>query len=271
MLPNEHDEDRLLELVELFERESKLIAYDLHDGLAQLIVGAKLQLDSINCENADLDQKTKGCLIQARTHLDEAIHESRLLIGDLRANSIDWNELPIELSRLVNRFRKGPLEILEQVDLESGFGSKLSGSIYRIVQESLQNIEKHSNADFAAVLVGGNKNEIRIMIADNGVGWEKEKRTGEKWGLEGIRFRCQLFSGSVQFISVPAGGPVNTHRPMTFGQEIKKVVEDCFQTEFRQNLGTALTERMGDNGSLVIATVPTRSVGGESVDETFLR
>ena len=46
MLPNEHDEDRLLELVELFERESKLIAYDLHDGLAQLIVGAKLQLDS---------------------------------------------------------------------------------------------------------------------------------------------------------------------------------------------------------------------------------
>ena len=97
--------------------------------------------------------------------------------------------------------------------------------LYRIAQEALRNVAKHSRAQEAWVEIEQDKGEIRLSIVDKGVGFENEaSETGKCLGLISMRERVRLLSGRIKIKSAPGEGTrVDVRVPAGLSQEIKPI------------------------------------------------
>jgi len=79
--------------------------------------------------------------------------------------------------------------------------------LYRVIQEGLQNIAKHSGAKLASITLQGLSNGIRLLIEDKGVGFDPEEvRKKAGIGLSSMRERVQMLNGEISFASKPGQG-----------------------------------------------------------------
>jgi signal transduction histidine kinase/ligand-binding sensor domain-containing protein len=200
------------------ETERKRIAAELHDSLGQrLVVINNLALFSLRGRKqaAELDE-------QART-MEEISTEAALAIEETR--SISYNLRPFQLDRL--GLRKAIQALIRSVskaseirfsseiaDIDGLFPEELRISFYRIVQEALSNIMKHSEATEASVGIERSDGHVVLTIRDNGRGFAPETRGSQTghggFGLTGIAERARLLGGGLKVHSEPGGATVIT-------------------------------------------------------------
>lgn len=190
------------------EEERLRVARDIHDGPAQSL--ANLIIKAEVCEKLmDIDiEKSKSQLQELKRCTRESIKDIRKIIYNLRPMSIDELGLVPALQRYIENFQRDTditvdFVILSQVNLEDSIKSL---SIFRIVQEVLNNIRKHACASFVRIRIDMNRSNISISIVDNGVGFDVEgvkvhdKETGG-FGLINIKERVELLNGSLEIKS----------------------------------------------------------------------
>lgn len=190
------------------EEERKRVARDIHDGPAQSL--ANLIIKAEVCEKLlDVDiEKSKEELRELRKCTRESIKDIRKIIYNLRPMSIDDLGFVPALQRYIERFQSDTnitvdFIILSQVALEDSIKSV---SIFRIIQEVLNNTRKHAHATFVEVRIEMNSNDIAISIMDNGVGFNVEdtklqdKEDGG-FGLVNMRERVELLNGNIEIKS----------------------------------------------------------------------
>jgi len=203
------DEDRILKkLLDLQERERRLVAYDIHDGFVQFVVGAKMILESATRKLKDQQIPEAEGLLQAEQLLAKAIEEGRRVIGDLRPMIID---------------EKGIVEAIYYLIAEAGGGQNpaisfshdvqfdrldplMEGAMFRIVQETLTNASRHSQAEHVTIALTQIDDQVYLEIRDDGIGFDSAKVSKDRFGLDGIRKRGQLFGGSTSIESSPGHG-----------------------------------------------------------------
>jgi PAS domain S-box-containing protein len=192
------------------DHERQMIAYDLHDGVAQQLAGAIMHLQSYAHSRHNNPENAAKAFEDGMAMLRQSHSETRRLISGVRPPVLDESGVVAAIAHLVYdpAFRDGPrIEFRSQI-ISSRLPSVLENAIYRIVQEGLTNIRKHSQSPTARVSLTQWENTLFIRIRDQGVGFDPENVEHRCFGLEGIRERARLLGGKCNIRSKPGRGTV---------------------------------------------------------------
>ncbi len=186
------------------EKERAEIGKELHDNIGQLLTTTKLYLEMLKNKQADADE-----LIDRGTkHINTIISEVRNLSRSLVPTSINDLGLVESLNDLMESFRAlgiFELEFFATNTIEERMDANVKLTIYRILQEQLNNIVRHAEASRVSVEMFQEDNKVYLFIADNGKGFDlKTVKKGQ--GLINIKSRAELQEGSVEILTNPGHG-----------------------------------------------------------------
>ncbi len=190
------------------EAERKKISKDLHDSIGSNLAALKFGLEKQRYR-AGLTGENQDALDKLIHLVQDTITETRRIYSDLRPNMLDDLGILKTIQWFCRRFREiySEIEITTIMDIqEEDIPEKLKIIIYRILQEALNNIVKHSNADTVKIKIKKNETKIEYTINDNGRGFDfaeilhrKKSASEQGIGLLGMKERV-LFSGGDFFI-----------------------------------------------------------------------
>lgn len=194
-------EAQISAVIESQEKERTRFASDLHDGMGQLMAALQLNLQSLKGTVGQPDRR------------DAYFEDAEQLIREMHAEvrNIAFNLMPLvllkegllpavrELARKINKAGKMVVTV-SAFDLPDRFSEVIEVSVYRIIQELLANIIKHSNATEVSVAFTGYDNEVVLTISDNAMGYDLQKfKVSEGNGWRNIHSRLQLIRATIEF------------------------------------------------------------------------
>jgi two-component system sensor histidine kinase UhpB len=189
----------------LQEQERQTLARELHDELAQSLTGIKGVASSIQISSPQSKQAVDTIL----SICDGLFLVVRSMMRRLRPSSLDEFGLAASLQELVNDWRQINLDcqIFLDVRLKQAVqNEQVTIHLYRIVQESLNNISRHAQASQVHInLQATTENSLQLMISDNGVGFDDKNRP-QGFGLLGIRERIESLNGRLHINSQSGHG-----------------------------------------------------------------
>jgi signal transduction histidine kinase len=196
-------------LLQAEERERRRISADLHDEAGQSLLCVRLQLEVLEqLVPASLPELAAG-LAETRLLTEKTIVEVRRLISALRPAVLDHLGLAPALRQLRSRFER-----LHKVEVSLSTGSltnvpqQIASAVYRLVQECLNNVAKHSKATRVMISLNPVDEELRLCVADNGVGFHVGGALARRgsFGMAGMSERVALLGGRFQVDSRPGRG-----------------------------------------------------------------
>ncbi|HEY1338132.1 MAG TPA: sensor histidine kinase, partial [Bryobacteraceae bacterium] len=199
------------------EAERKRIASELHDSLGQSLMVIKNQaLMALRQDPGAAGEYLEGISSTA----SQAIDEVRAIAYALRPYQLDRLGLKRAVESMLQRVADSTgVRVTSKVDpIDDVFPKESEISLFRIVQEGINNIVRHSGATEAAVEIYRDSNTVSITIADNGNGFAFDPgQTG--LGLIGITERARLLGGTSQIVSAPGAGTSITIRIRCAGEK----------------------------------------------------
>jgi PAS domain S-box-containing protein len=183
------------------EDERRRIAESLHNGVGQLLYASKLNLERNTTDNPDNRQLLHELL-------DEAIRETRTISFELMPRILEDFGLETALNELVSRISKSGLELQFHASGLKRFSPVVEIAAYRIIQELINNIIKHSKATVAGLEVVRENDRLHISVKDNGIGFEPGEvaKLHKGIGLTGMLNRVKLLDGKMTIESQPGKG-----------------------------------------------------------------
>ncbi len=198
------DKDNLA-LLSVQEDERRRIAMDLHDTALQNLtyIIHKVELTRMM---VDMDpEKAKEQLVLVNNSIRSVIEEIRSTIYDLRPMAFDDLGFKAACDRLLQKMNSEQKYcIIADIDDIETDSTILLTTIYRIIQESVQNINKHANATIIKIQCHYFHNILHLYIEDNGEGFKPEevlKLDSDHFGLKVIKERVELLGGAFNIIS----------------------------------------------------------------------
>jgi PAS domain S-box-containing protein len=203
------------QLLSAEEKERKRIARELHDGIGQSLTAIKFRVENM------LQQINKGKAKRMAEPLEtiipliqQSIEESRRVQMDLRPSILDDLGILATLSWFCREFQTtySEISIEKRIDInEDEVPDSLKTVIYRISQETLNNVAKHSKADLVHLILRKLGGKIELVIQDNGDGFDLKERfaregSGRGLGLTSMRERTELSGGSFEIESTVGKG-----------------------------------------------------------------
>lgn len=204
------EDDRARRSLQAAEAERTRWARELHDGTLQGL-GA-LQISLATARRTPDPVLRDRVLTQAAEQATEEIAQLRALITDLRPVALDELGIAAALEALVDRTgRMSGLQIRIATDFTAGrtierHVPELETAIYRLVQEALSNAVKHAGAGRIDVTVSDRDDFVRLVVEDDGRGFDVRAPTGGGFGLTGMHERVALEHGTLRVVSRPGEG-----------------------------------------------------------------
>lgn len=188
------------------EKERSRIAKDLHDGVAGMLAAVKMQLSTEEEELKELKGYTKALQL-----LNEATVEVRKTSHNLMPEVLLQHGLDQALRRYCNNISSASLQVHYYfIGEEQRYVGSFELSVYRIVQELLNNIFKHSKATEASVQLSAQETMLSISIEDNGIGFAKQPTQTGGMGLDSLKHRIHALNGNIE-VNAETGGGVNAY------------------------------------------------------------
>ena len=210
-------------LLQLQDEERRRLGRELHDSLAQSVLAVNLNLAQAMRSPTALDEQSRRALTEARRVLQEMSREIRTLSYLLHPPLLD----ELGLVSAVKEYAEGFSErsgIKLELDIQAGFGrlpQEAETALFRIVQESLSNIQRHSGAETAKIELRGDAARVNLEVSDRGRGMEKNtlehgngSRTRLGVGILGMRERMTQLGGSLEIESSSLGTTVRVTIPV---------------------------------------------------------
>ena len=195
------------------EDERKRMARELHDDTAQALLFLSRRLDALTTFHGGLPELVIRRLEELRELASSILQGIRRFSQDLRPPVLDdLGLLPALEGVTTDLFEKDGIETkLEAIGDRRRLSSETELVLFRITQEALRNVKKHSQASVAEVTVEFSDTRVRIKISDNGKGFEPPERVVNlaqigKMGLIGMQERAQLLGGTLTLRSAPGQG-----------------------------------------------------------------
>lgn len=196
------------------EEERKRIARELHDEIIQELIIVSNQIDNIvAAKDSGLSEEDKSQLDDLWERMQRNIATLRRLCHDLRPAILDNLGLATSLKWLASKTKENAGITVEffQHGTSRPQNPGLELALFRITQEALNNVWKHSGASTSRIIVEFNDDNIRITIEDNGQGFQIPTAVNEfvlegKLGLIGMQERARLIGGDLKIYSVPGEG-----------------------------------------------------------------
>jgi signal transduction histidine kinase len=186
-------------------QERNRIAREIHDSLGHSLTAQNIQLaNAMLYLHSNLD-RSENSIVEAKKLASNALKEVRQSVATLRSNPLKGKLLAVAIAELVEDVRYRT-EIIINYDNEiaTHLPQEITTTVYRIVQEALTNIVKHSQAtevDISLKLLAG----IQVEIRDNGVGFDPQENT-TGFGIQGMQERTTALGGKFNLIAKPDTG-----------------------------------------------------------------
>ncbi len=217
-----------IRIINAQESERRRVARDLHDSVNQILSSVKFRMESVEAQIQRKDKVLRDVVATAKGSLENAIHEVRRISQNLRPSELDDLGVLPAVRSMCEEFK----EVTKiDVDLKfSRFPKKLSPEIevtmYRIIQEALNNAAKHSEASRLTIHCTRENSWLKIKIKDNGKGSDMHDladnaRKSSGMGLLNMKERAAYVGGSVSVNSSPKKG-VQISVQLPFLKESKK-------------------------------------------------
>lgn len=206
------------------DRERRRIAGELHDGIAQYLTAAHMNLEAVNANVQKLSGKSQQRLTKARELLQQAITETRNMSHNLMPRILQDYGLITAVEEMFDSYQdtKGIEFQFDHRINENLFPPQIQLNIYRIIQECVSNSIKYANCSVIQLQIYQEEQSIYLTIEDDGKGFEPEElQQIEGFGLKSIRSRVRAMSGSIDFDSTSGNGMVvSLDIPLETNQEI---------------------------------------------------
>lgn len=218
-----------IKIIEAQEEERQRVAREIHDGPAQSL--ANLSLNVELCEKLlsfDID-RTKTELKKLKQTVRDNLKEVRKIIYDLRPMSFDDLGLVATIIRYVSVFEEetGIKSVVRLFSSKDDINQFVEIAAFRIIQESLNNIRKHSKAKNVLVKIETNIKNLNISIEDDGIGFNPQEASENNnslsggFGLMGMKERAELLGGLLDIkSSIGKGTKVVLRLPITGKDDI---------------------------------------------------
>ena len=198
------------------EEERKRVALDLHDKTAQTLAGLLLQLSLV--KNANSENVRAELLNKASDHAAFAMDEVYRVVRALRPPALELLGLKGAIESHARSLQEENGEITIEVhaaDVKGILDAEREIATYRIVQEALSNVVRHSRATLATVRLERTSDGVVISIEDNGIGFAPETlRSPDSLGLFGMQERASYMGGKVEISSGSTGTTVEVQIPI---------------------------------------------------------
>jgi signal transduction histidine kinase len=197
-------------MLRIEERERKRISSELHDEAGQSLICIRLQLELLERMAAPAEQaQLKAGLEETRALTERTIIEIRRLIGDLSPAVLEQLGLPAALRLLAARLRNlHGMRVKLRIAFPGALSKDLSRVAYRLTQECVNNIARHSGASHVNISLSSADGKLKLHVEDDGAGFNVEEALGKRdsFGLAGMRERAALFGGVFHLRSRPGRG-----------------------------------------------------------------
>ena len=179
-------------------RERGRIARDLHDTLAHTLSGLAIQLEAMGTVIPSGDSRLKAMLGRANSTVRGGLGETRRILKALRTSRLEDLGLPMALERLAEDAEaRGGTPVQTRITCEANtWSNDVEEAVYRIAQEALENIVRHSGASRAEVQLTGGKRRLTLRVQDDGRGFQAHHPPADgRFGLKGMHERAESVGG----------------------------------------------------------------------------
>jgi signal transduction histidine kinase len=209
-------EGRLQDLVRRLqvaqEEERRRVAYEIHDGLAQVAASAHQHLQTFADYHAPESKSGREALGRTVELVQRTVREARRLIAGLRPTVLDDFGLATAIRLEVEALRGEGWQVTYQEDLgDQRLASQMETALFRVAQEALTNVRKHAGRARVAVSLEQHDDLVRLEVRDWGRGFgavdpQHRPRPGERVGLLSMHERVALLGGHCMVNSQPGDG-----------------------------------------------------------------
>lgn len=200
-----HRKAMLRRLIEVQENERQTLCHELHDGMMQYAIGAKMLLEAARDQSESPAQTER--LESVLDCLTRGITEGRQVIRGVRSAVLDDLGLAAAIQDLADQMTTLGIDVTLRIDEGvDAMPPDLRTTIYRVVQESLANVRKHAATSHASVEVCRTCDEVLVRVVDDGQGFDVEEARKRGFGLVGMTERVRLAGGSCTIESRPGAG-----------------------------------------------------------------
>ncbi|MEL6440531.1 MAG: sensor histidine kinase [Cyanobacteria bacterium J06621_8] len=187
-------------------QERNRIAREIHDSVGHYLTAQSIQLENTALFFERDSAKAASHLAQARELGKEALKNIRASVAILIKNPLQQRSLKQALEELIVNFQASHDLIFDcQINLPYSISTEIKTSLYRIVQEALTNIAKHSQATKVTLNLEQTKDSISLLLQDNGKGFALAGNT-TGFGLQGMRERVAALEGRITIDSAIGKG-----------------------------------------------------------------
>ncbi len=202
-------------LLQAQDQERRRIARELHDSTVQHLATAKLVIARLRGASPSADSKAQDAITEVRALVDQSLQELRTLSYLLHPPLLDDLGLSATLQWYVEGFTKRSgisVKLSTPRDLKR-LPSDIEGALFRVVQESLTNIYRHSGSTTANIRLAAHADRIVLEIRDRGIGMAQAAPCSPGVGIPGMKFRLQQLNGTLDIQSSPRGTRVTAIVP----------------------------------------------------------
>ncbi len=196
-------------LISAQEDERARLARELHDGACQNLALLAIELELLGRDLKTDDRSIKGnvkVLSERVADLSNDLRQMSHQLHPARLSRLGFGSAVRGLCNEIETAHSLKIEFVER-DVPIALPALISLNLYRIVQESLQNVVKHSNSTQASVSISGNGEMLHLSISDDGRGFNPQSSVPKgSLGLISMRERIRLLNGEISIKSRPGGG-----------------------------------------------------------------
>ncbi|KAA9005582.1 cache domain-containing protein [Histidinibacterium aquaticum] len=203
-------------VIDTQEEERGRVARELHDSISQILVSVRYALELARRRVVSGDGRAPESLDKGLSALGSAIQEVRRISRDLRPGVLDDLGLGPALQTLTAQFqeRTGIEVDFQTVVFRNRLDAESRIALYRVAQEALTNIERHSGATRVTMNLKGHRSGAQLRIADNGCGLPQGRKSAGL-GLRNMSERIEQLDGTLRIVSSDEGTVIEAQVPLT--------------------------------------------------------
>lgn len=187
------------------EQEKTNISRELHDNVNQILMSAKLFMDTAK----RIPEQSSELLDKAIEYQLLALQEIRKLSKSLSTSNVKTVGIKESIGDIVNN-----MKLLQQLDVQLIFNERVEDKLsddqklmlFRVIQEQTNNIIKYAEARSVQIMINETNNMVRLVISDDGVGFDTSNKNTKGIGFINIISRADVYNGKVNIVSSPGHG-----------------------------------------------------------------
>lgn len=206
-----------IDIINAEEKERKRIASDLHDGVGQMMSAAYMNLQALKDQLKHISPDDAELFSKSLSLVKESCDEVRQVSHNMMPNALLVKGLAKAVQEFIGQINQRNLKInLSTEGIFQSLPTHVEGVLYRVIQESVNNVIKHAGATLLDISINQSEDGIDVMIEDNGKGFDMGQIQKDGIGLSNIKSRIHYLGGTVEWNTSPGNGTlVAIYIPLT--------------------------------------------------------